>query len=493
MWFRQLLQRQTLRRGDALALRDRRRDVTWRVLDRDARALAAELMTRTSAGDRVAILSGNRVEVIETHFACALSGTTAVPLNPALTDREIDYILESVKPMLVLADESGRARLERSHPELSMLAIDSLTELPDGKVEGDLDGGLDALSKHPVLILHTSATSGSPKGVVADESYFLNNALSWIADVRVLPDTMFLQAGPLFHGSVILVHNSLAANSTVCLLEQFTPQGWRTAIERWRVTETFAVPSMVRLLLDSRRLGDTDFSSLRLILTAGSPLLPELVAEVRDVLGIDIRNNYGITEAGGLVTSRWPQDRPPAPVVEGATCLGVPIPGVSVRVVDGTRVLPTGAVGVIEVRSASLMREYWSNPTATADTIRDGWLHTGDVGFRDDAGFVWMLDRRNDLILRGGQNVYPAEIEQILHRPPWVTAVAVVGGASQVWGQVPVAFVEAPADAFDEAELFDLCRRNLASYKIPVRFVRLDELPRNAAGKALRRVLREQT
>ncbi|GAA2515823.1 class I adenylate-forming enzyme family protein [Streptomyces longisporus] len=491
MWLNHVVRRGLDRDPDALALRDGRRDVSWRELHRDVRALACRLRHDTLPGSRVLVLSGNRVEVLETYFACAAAGLVAVPVNPALTDPEIGAIMESVEPSAAVAEAGFAARLGDLYPGLPVTDVATIPELPDEDAEFTMEPGSGMAD--PVLILHTSATTGRAKGVVVDQRSLQINALSWLADVRPAPGTAFLNAGPLFHGSVVIALDHLAAGGTVCVLDRFTPQGCLAALERWEVEHAFLVPSMVRLLLQTKSLAGTDLSRLRLLLHGAAPMPEELAREARERLGVELQTIFGITEGGGPVLTLRPGTCVGEPPVPGAVCVGVPMLGAGLRVTgeDG-REVPAGTVGELQVSGDGLMQTYWKNPEATDDVLRDGWLNTHDLGCVDAGGRVWVVDRRNDLILRGGQNVYPAEIEHVLRQSPNVADVVVVPLPSDLWGQTPVAFVQpVEADRFDESELLQLCVDGLAPYKRPTHFLPVERIPRNPAGKALRTRLRE--
>jgi acyl-CoA synthetase (AMP-forming)/AMP-acid ligase II len=489
MWLADIAHRHRTRRPDALALRDERRDVSWRDFDREVAALAQAIRHHVPVGGRVVVLSGNRVEMLEVYFACALVGVIAAPVNPALTDGEVAYILDRLEPDLLIAEPDGRARLREARPKLPALAIETIQELPDV-------GRPPAWAAHltaPAAILHTSATTGRPKGVVVDQRSFQLNALSWLGDVGADESTTFLNACPLFHGSMVIALDYLAAGATVCVLERFTPQGALAALQRWRIGHVFLVPSMVRLLLESRALDDTRLDALRLVLHGAAPMPPELAKAAGTRLGVRLQTIYGITEGGGPAISLRPGDTPGEPPITGATCVGRPMLGTVARVAESDgQTAPRGEVGELHLRGDGLMLRYWRDPEATADVLRDGELNTRDLCCIDDDGFIWVVDRRTDLILRGGQNVYPAEIEHVLRKSARLADVAVVPAPSPTWGQTPVAFVQpAGPGAVDEAELLELCVTHLASYKRPSRFIPVSEIPRNPAGKILRTTLRE--
>jgi acyl-CoA synthetase (AMP-forming)/AMP-acid ligase II len=492
MWLTHVVRRGLDRDPDALALRDNLRDVSWRRLDRDVRALACRLRHDILPGSRVLVLSGNRVEVLETYLACAAAGMVAVPVNPALTDPELGAIVESVEPSAAVAEAGFAARLAELFPGLPLMDIADVAELPDAAPEFTAaeGGGL----ADPVLILHTSATTGRAKGVVVDQRSLQVNALSWLADVGPRPGTAFLNAGPLFHGSVVIALDHLAAGGTVCVLDRFTPQGCLAALQRWGIEHAFLVPSMVRLLLETKSLAGADLSKLRLLLHGAAPMPEELAGQAIEKLDVELQTIFGITEGGGPVLSLRPGTAVGKPPVPGAVCVGVPMLGAGLRITDNEgREVPTGVIGEIQVTGDGLMQSYWKNPDATADVLRGGWLNTHDLGCLDADGRVWVVDRRNDLILRGGQNVYPAEIEHVLRQSPNVADVVVVPLPSELWGQTPVAFVQpASPEGFDAAELLGRCVDGLAPYKRPSHFLPVERIPRNPAGKALRAQLRDR-
>ena len=496
MWLTDVLERNRLRHPDRIALRDRRREVTWDTLHAEVGALARELSRGAPAGSRVVVLSGNRLELIEAYLACAAAGLIAVPVNPALTAPELAGILDGVEAALAVADEAGRTRLAAEHPGLKTAPIELVPQLAaaeSGSTQSTASLPRSGSLSAPFAIMHTSATTGRPKGVVVDQRSVQLKALSWLAEVDCGPDTVFLDACPLFHGSVVNALAYLGAGATLCVLDDFTPQSCLSALEQWRVQHVLVVPSMVRLLLEARGLATADLTALELVVHAAAPMPAELAERARNALGADLMAVYGITEGGGPSLALEPADQPgPAPV-PGAACVGMPMLGVSARIAreDGTETAP-GEIGELWLGGDGLMLEYWRDPQATAAVVQDGWLRTRDLGCRDAAGLIWLVDRRNDLILRGGQNVYPAEIEAVLLGSPQVADAAVVPVPSAMWGQSPFAFVQpAVPGEFDEAALLALCVARLASYKRPVRLVAVDTIARSPAGKILRGRLRQ--
>jgi acyl-CoA synthetase (AMP-forming)/AMP-acid ligase II len=492
MWLDRILTRQASLAPDAVALRDIRRELTWRELRAEVHGLADRLAGLLPRGARVLVMSQNRMEVLVTYLACAAAGVVVVPVNADLADAEVSYIVDYVEPSLAVAQKSSLDRLAGLAPQLPAWPIEDVPAIaaehsgPPRSRPADLDD--------PFAILHTSATTGHPKGVLTTHRSIQAQALSWLGDVRPAVGTVYLNASPLFHGSMVMALDYLAAGGTVCVLDRFTPQACLTALAEWRVEHVLMVPSMIRLLVQTKALETADLSSVGLIVHTAEPMPERLHHQAIEKLGRPLLNVYGLTEAGGpVITSRsdGPATTPRHP---GARCAGVPMLGVDavVRTKDG-RPAAVGEVGEICLRGEGTMREYWRRPEATAETLKNGWLHTGDLGYLEEDGRIWTVDRRTDLILRGGQNVYPAEIERVLRTSPNVADVAVVAAPSEAWGHTPWAFVQ-PVDpeAFDERELLDLAVRELASYKRPSRFLTVERIPRNPAGKLLRRQLRDR-
>lgn len=490
MWLQAAIRRNATRMPAAAALRDARRSLNWAELEREVHGLAAHIADRVPRHGRVAISSDNRVEVLEAYAACAAAGVIAVPVNASLADAELEYMFGYVEPTLAIGQQSVLPRLSAIDGSLELLRIEEVPALAPSSWSPRLDASLD----DPFALLHTSATTGHPKGALIEERSLQLNSLSFAADVRPRPGLAYLHATPLFHGSMVIALGYLAAGASVGVLDRFTPQGFLTAVRDWHAEHALLVPSMIRLLLQALARRDGDLGELRLIMHTGEPMAMDLRGVASERLGVSLRNAYGITEGGGPLMTCGDDDVLDPPAIRGATCAGVPQLGYDVAILraDGT-VADVDEVGEICVRSDGVMREYWRQPEATAATLRDGRLHTGDLGYRDARGYIWVVDRRSDLILRGGQNVYPAEIERVLRHSPHVADVAVVAAPSESWGQTPWAFVQPTrAEDFDEQELLALTVRELASYKRPSKFIAVDNIPRGPSGKALRRQLREE-
>ncbi|MFI9821023.1 class I adenylate-forming enzyme family protein [Streptomyces sp. NPDC052013] len=520
MWLGQILHRNRQCFGDRTALIDAERSVTWAELDDRTDRLARSLAARgVGRGDRVAVLSLDRIEVLESYFALAKLGALFVPLNHSLTAPEVTGIVRRTGTGVIL----GEAALLDRHPDLPVrlrIAVDgpeyARATAPGTPTDGDedadtatdTDAGLrlpDVTDSDLAAILHTSATTGRAKGVTVDHGSFRTISLGWLASAAPGDDMVLVNCCPLYHGSMTITLTYMAAGATVVVMPGFTPQRALAAIERHRATHVWLVPQMLRFLLQSKGIASHDLGSLREVMYGAAPMPVELYTEAAERLGCGFRQVYGMTEVGGPFVTLGPDDHP-EPGGDRPLPAGRVIPGMSVRVLDdeGTE-LPRGAVGEITVRGPGLMRGYWNDPAATEEITADGWIRTGDLGFLDESGLVHLVDRRKDLILRAGQNVYPAEIERALLAHPLVRDAAVVGVPDADYGETPLAYVvTGPADgtadapvtdgdgapAVTKAELLAHLAERLAPYKRPRHLEFIDQVPRSPAGKILKKLLR---
>jgi acyl-CoA synthetase (AMP-forming)/AMP-acid ligase II len=489
MWLTQLLARNRQCFPDRTALVDEHRSVTWSQLHDRTLELARGLAGLGIApGDRVAVLSLDRIEVLESYFALARLGALFVPLNHSLTPAEVGGIVERAGVVAVIGEDGLLAR----HPDLPVRLRISLED--KGFAALGADGGPepgDVPDDAPAAILHTSATTGQAKGVTVDHASFRAIALGWLAVAAPTDDMVLVNCCPLYHGSMVISLTYLAAGATVVLLPGFTPQTALAAIEDNRATHVWLVPQMLRFLLRAKAAEHTDLSTLREVLYGAAPMPVDIYTEAARRLGCGFRQVYGMTEVGGPFVTLGPAEHPEPGQVPQSLPAGRVIPGMSARAL-GVRdeELAPGAIGEICVRGPGVMRGYWDNPTATAEiTTPDGWIRTGDLGFIDHGGFLHLVDRSKDLIVRAGQNVYPSEIERALCTHPAVRDAAVLGVADQDYGEVPLAFVAAQ-EGTTAAELQRHLADLLAPYKRPQRIEFIDQVPRNPAGKILKKLLR---
>ena len=471
------------------------RDTTFAALHAAAGRLAAGLAARgLRRGDRIALLMGNRPEWVVAHLAALRLGAVTVPLNLAYRRREIAHVLGDAEPRLLITEASERERLEELAPaerasvEEVLLAeeLERWMGEPGGAATGDLplprvDG--DDLA----LLLYTSGTTGRSKGAMLSHDNLLATVSGLLAAWGWRADDRLLLALPLFHthGLVVGLHCALAAGATVLLRRRFTAAAVAADLLGGEPSLFFGVPTMyVRLVealgaeADVRgRLG-----GMRLFCSGSAPLAAETFAAFEALTGHAILERYGMTETGMNLSNPLAGPRRPGTV-------GTPLPGVSMRIVerDGTEA-PDGGEGELLVRGANVFAGYWRDPEKTAASFRTDeagrrWFATGDLARRDpETGYVTLLGRRQELILCGGYNVYPREVEEVLLGCPGVREAAVVGRPDPEWGEVPVAYVVADGD-LDEPALLAHCKRELAGFKVPRAFRPVEALPRNPLGK----------
>jgi acyl-CoA synthetase (AMP-forming)/AMP-acid ligase II len=484
MWLTQLVDHNRQCSADRLAVVDDRGARTWRQLARRVDNLAAGLAERgVRPGDRVAVLSADRIEVVETYLALGRLGALFVPLNHGLVPREVAEIAEHARLSAILGerhllDRLGfGTRIAFEDPAYGLMAErDRTGPLPDVQAD-DL-----------ATILYTSATTGWPKGAVADHRSLKDIALGWLAVAGPVEDAVLVSSCPLYHGSVVLSLAYLAAGATLVLVADPTPEKVLAALREHAATHVWLVPEMLRGLVETGGLGD--LPRLREILYGAAPMPVEVYAEAARATPAGFRQVYGVTEVGGPFVTLSPAEHPaPDGPLPDVLPVGRVVPGMSVQIVDPDgEPLPTGGVGELCARGDGVMRGYWNDPGATASVTVDGWIRTGDLGQLDEDGYLHLLGRKTDMIIRAGHNVYPAEIERVLRRHPGVRDAVVVGMPTGET-EAPVAFVVPAGRRPAIAELHAYLAETLADYKRPreVRF--LDELPRTETGKIRRRLL----
>jgi acyl-CoA synthetase (AMP-forming)/AMP-acid ligase II len=489
---------------EAIVDYDTDRRFNYRELNQRANALAnAASKAGIKKGDRVALLVMNSVEFVESFFGLAKIGAVVVPLNWRLVADELSYILKNSGTTLLIYSSDFAAAVADIHdrgPDGS--AVESWIEIT-GENERQLFASdyynfVDATAtleptrttkaENLAFIMYTSGTTGLPKGVM--HSHY---GVTW-AQITLGPTIDFHYGDrysivlPLFHvGALTPVIACAYKGVTAVLLRQFDPSAMWRVTEAEKITTTLAVPAMLNFMLQVPAKDEVDFSSLRWVLSGASPVPVSLIQTYAD-MGIEIHQLYGLTESGGPGTCISPDD---ALVRIGSA--GKEYYHTEVRVVrdNGEDVAPDEP-GELIVRGEHNMLGYWQNPEATAEVLRDGWLYTGDIALIDADGFITIHDRVKDMIISGGENVYPAEIENIILSHPKVADVAVIGRANAEWGESPFAVMVAAEEGTSVAEVMQFCDGKLARFKLPKDGVFVDEIPRNPTGKPLKRLLREQ-
>jgi len=461
------------------------RTVTYGELDRDSSRLAAELMGRgLGRGDRVAVLADNCPEYVTLFFACAKAGLVMTPLNWRLAPPELAYQVDHSGASVLLA---SRSRLEQAEQVVAEAEhsppIRPLEDPPHA--EGDVDVVVE--DDDPLFLIYTSGTTGRPKGAVLTHAncFWTNTAIDRLMDVTTFD--VVLQVLPQFHVGGWNVQPLLAwwKGATVVLEPSFDPGRALRLIEEKRVTTMMGVPANYLFMAEHPSFATTDLSSLRMAVVGGAPM-PESLIETWTARGVSLVQGYGLSEASPNVLGL-----PPEYVKEKVGYAGKAYPHVEVALEgpDGSLIDGPGT-GELLVRGPSVFAGYWNDPAATAEAMRGGWLHTGDVAERDADGFYRIRDRIKDMYISGGENVYPAEVESVLMAHPDVVEAAVVGVPDERWGEAGVAVV-VTRRPLDPEELLDWCRGRLARFKVPreVRFV--DALPRSGMNKVLKREIVE--
>lgn len=470
--------------------------LSWRSFAERVRGLARGLKhgLEIGRGDRVAFLGYNHPDFLVLLFACARLGAMLVPLNWRLAPAEHLYILKHAGVRALFLGpgfaEAGLA-LARECGDLATVCVDatdfgrSIDELLEARGD-DRNPHVDL--KSPLLIVYTSGTTGRPKGAVLRQEALLWNAINSAHMHDLTSRDRVLTVLPLFHvgGLNIQTTPALHVGAEVMLLDRFDAGRTLAAIRDWRPTLTVLVPATMQALIEHPAWESTDLSCLRMI-ACGSQVVPQPLLRAFHARGVPAAQVYGSTETCPIAAYQRAED---AVRKEGST--GKPALHVELRLVDQHgRDVPAGTPGRVLVRGPNVMYEYWADESATREALVDGWFHTGDIGRLDAEGDLWIIDREKDVIISGGENIYPAELEAVLRTEPAIKDAVVVARPHPRWGEVPVAVVVRADPTLDAARVLALFEGRLARYKHPRAVVFMDELPRNAMGKVLRYRVRD--
>lgn len=476
------------------------RAFTFAQADARARALASRLaLEGVDRGQRVVILAKNDEFLATAFYATSYLGAVAVVANWRLPVPELAYVVQDSEPVAVLHDaefdqtvdtllaEAGTKLARVVHGAQGSTAhIDAhaVVESGEGRDLTPAGQGADA-----AVIMYTSGTTGRPKGAVISNANLFWSAHSMVSSIVWEPTHRFLLVSPMFHiaGLSPLGANVMRGNATVFLRDFDPAQVWQTIAEQ-RITTMIAVPLMLQAMLQVARASTVDTSSL-VNITSGGSMVPVAAIDGFAELGVDVQVVYGMTEFTGALTY-WL----PSMGAAGRDSQGKPQLHTAVKIVDlatGEEV-EIGTPGEVWCRGPQRFAGYWRNDAATAEAVTvDGWYRSGDIGYLDDEGLLRLIDRAKDLVISGGENIYPAELERVISQHPDVVEVAVVGEPDERWGEVPVAYVvRAPGSALAEDDVIALCREHLASFKRPKRVEFIDVLPKNAIGKIQKGALR---
>ncbi len=459
-------------------------------------------------GDNIALVQYNYPEMLESLFACFKAGCGAVPINFRLHPNEFAFIIDhSEAKAVIVSPEFNEAIIDIRDRILQARHLITLSgaegELLDYEklISAGPDQWEDAHVQPEDLawLFYTSGTTGLPKGAMLTHRNLLAMTMNFYADIcpGFGPDDAILHAAPLSHGSGLYALPNIGKAAANIFLESksFDPELAFKTIQEYRVTNMFAAPTMVKLMAESPAADRYDHSSLRALNYGGAPMLVEDLKEAMVKLGPCLVQLFGQAESPMTITYLPHRDhvRDGTPEqMKRLASAGFPRTDVEVKIFDPEdKELPPGEMGEIVTRSDLVMEGYWRNPEATADTIKNGWLHTGDMGYMDESGYLFIMDRSKDMIISGGENIYPREIEEVLVGHPAIREVAVIGIPDPQWGEAIKAVVALlPGTSATEEELISFCKDNIASYKKPKSIDFVGELPKNNYGKILKRQLR---
>jgi len=500
MFVRDWLTRRAVLSRDKLAITDLTTgaELTYRQLDERATRLANYLRDTAGvrSGDRIAVLSTNRAGILEAFFAAAKLTAVLVPLNYRLTASELGYILEDCQPQAMLYEKAFEQTINdlRTRGGIhNVLAFDD--DAADVCYEGALATSSSKKievecfdSEMPVLIIYTSGTTGHPKGAVLSHRMLAWNSINTnIAWDLVSTDITTCHA-PLFHtgGFNVLTLPLLHIGASVVIMPNFDATRVLEIIEQHACTIFFAVPTMFQMMLESPRFATADLSSVRYFISGGAPC-PVSLIEAYQQRGLSFVQGYGLTEVGPNCFKLRIED-----AVRKAGSIGFPALHSATRIVDSTGSdVAQGEIGELLLRGGHVCSGYWRNDEATKAALCDGWFHTGDLARQDEEGYYYIAGRAKDMIISGGENIYPAEVEAALHAHPAVASAALIGIHDAKWGEVPVAVIVL-RHAATPVEITEFCAIRLARYKLPKHFFFVEEFPLSASGKVLKQILKER-
>ena len=495
-------------RPNAIAQSFESRATTFAQLDQTTNQVANALLREgLSKGQRIAYVGKNSDRYFELFFGAAKMGAVMTPIGWRLAPPEIGYIIENSAAPIVFVGPESIEQVEQAIARLTpkpkiVLMEEGLTGVAtyeEWRGSAPPNDPEIAVQAHDIAVqLYTSGTTGRPKGAMLTHANLLSGrrraaeaSMSWNTWT---PDDVSLVAMPVAHiGGTGWGMVGLLNGAKNVIAREFDPAKILDFIEFDRVSKLFMVPAALQVVIRQPRAREIDYSRLKYILYGAAPIAVELLRECIEVFGCGFCQQYGMTETCGTIVYLPPEDHDPAGN-QRMRAAGLPLPGVELKIVDADGIsLPPNAIGQIATRSAANMAGYWGMQAATSETIdEDGWLFTGDAGYLDEDGYLYIQDRIKDVIISGGENIYPTEVENAIYGHPGVADVAAIGVPDEKWGEAVKAIVVLkPGAAANPADIIAFARERIAAFKAPKSIDFVDALPRNAAGKVLRRQLRE--
>ena len=499
-----LFKEQAAKTPDAVALVFKERETTWREMDFLSNRFAQGMLgLGMKKGDRVAALLTNSLEFIVTYLALLKSGGIFVPLNFQLTASSIEYALNHSESEILVCDDEFVPTIREILPKLATIdhvitvgekesheGVLSFREvLSRGK---DIEPSIPVNNDDTAIFLYTAGTTGDPKGVVHTHFNCRYVAQHWARVFHMGPGKSVLLVLPLFHSFAIhcVTLPALISGARIIMTERYRTQWALEAIQKYRVNILALVPAMASMIINHEDFPRYDLSSLEIALIGGAIVPFELLKQWRDASPkLELINGYGQTESCPCCSGLWDVD-----ILEKPRSVGKPWDVVKLKILDDQgRELSPGETGEIVYHVPSVMKEYYKAPELTAQTVRNGWLSSGDLGYVDTDGYVYIVDRKKDIIIRGGENISSMEVEEALHRHPAVLEASAIGAPDPVLGETVMAVVvRKPGYDLSEEALVQFCEKHLERFKVPTRVEFVEELPRNPGGKVLKRELKSR-
>jgi long-chain acyl-CoA synthetase len=447
----------------------------------------------------VGLMMQNSPEYIISYYALLTIGATVIPINPLFKANEVAYILNNSESVGILTDELAVTTVLAVRNEVRTLktivcrgAKNNLEDVLEWQTYSSPEGIFHPAHRHPndtAHIIYTSGTTGKPKGVMITHANLNWLSITESSMLRVTPSDRVLCTLPLYHvyGNLQCMLTPFVHGATVYLKERFNTNDVLHTIDKEKITMYFGVPTMFTMLVQSPIVQELDFTSLRVCGSGGASIATEIIKKVKELMKVDILEGYGQTESTAQITMNPYQGK------QKIGSAGLPIPGVEVKIVDAKNLeVIQGEVGEVLFRGPNVMKGYYNKPEETKEIFQNHWIVTGDLAYQDEEGYLYIVDRKKDLIIRGGYNVYPREIEEVLYQHTNVVECAVLGMQDDRLGEEIVAYVVSQ-DELNEQELREHCKKFLVHYKVPRIFYSVESLPKSTIGKILKRELRNSS